>query len=79
MHAGFFGLRGPPNVCGSIFRGSGQNFTIGPSFWEFSKIVVKIDKNFKIYREIFRKMQNFTKNFTKIENFSISLSKTSII
>ena len=31
MHAGFFGWKGLPNVCGSVFRGWGQNLTTGRS------------------------------------------------
>ena len=52
--------------CGSDFRGSDRNFTIGqsPKIWgKFSKICIKIHKNLKKYRENGRKMQIFRKFF----------------
>ena len=54
---------------GSVFRGSGQNFTIGRGpeiLWNFSQICIKIIKNMKI---LWRKFQQKYKIFTKILAF----------
>ena len=63
MHAGVFWLRGPPNVLGSLFRGSGQNLTLRQSpeiRGNFLKICVKIIKNMKVFEKNSENMQNFT-------------------
>ena len=57
---------GPPNVWGSAFRGSRQNFTItqGPEIWgNFPKLALKVFKNEKVWRKYQKKAKLSLKIF----------------
>ena len=71
-------MRGPPNVRGSVFRGSGQNFTIEQSpevLANFQEFALKLSK----YEYLWINFQKNSKTFTDILHFCASFVEKRII